>query len=321
MGAWRSWKMVPLHLIASLLLLGGSVWATLATNSTWGTAVAAGLLSGVLACSSRMMMKPAPTLALVAFALSLTVLALMSAITPTLMLQALVIAALFSAAWYLLWDVWVTRSVNAEVRSSLTAMGDSDAPDRALIVQHPGRSGFHARLELALADSLVLQGWRVDITTPSSITPLKLSPYGLLVLGAPVYSWRAAMPLLTYIERLGDLRRPPVALVLSGGGVTDAAMTDLKRRVADIGGDIIEAIEVWTEHPNAPRHGLSDPEAIMRRAGVQISTNVRSWRSKSQAADLDAKLTAREQTFPASDPAWLRFDRPHGGDRRVFSTH
>ena len=126
------------------------------------------------------------------------------------------------------------------------------------------------------------------------------------------------MPLLAYIERLGTLQGLPVALVLSGGGITGEAMADLNRRVVDAGGDIVESVEVWTERPNEPRHGLSDPEAIMRRAGAVITTNARSRRGELTPGDLDAMLTdALEQTFPASDPVSLRFDSPRRRGRSI----
>jgi hypothetical protein len=109
------------------------------------------------------------------------------------------------------------------------------------------------------------------MTTASRATPTDLSAYGLLVLGAPSYNWQPARPTLAYLGRLGDLKGMPVALVISGGGMTDRALKILSDRVAQAHGRIVEALEIWTARPNAERHGLADPREIMRRAGARLA--------------------------------------------------
>jgi hypothetical protein len=47
-------------------------------------------------------------------------------------------------------------------------------------------------------------------------------------------------------------------------------MRVLQTRIVKAGGTILDAIEIWTSRPNEDRHGLSDPEVIMRRAGERL---------------------------------------------------
>lgn len=53
--------------------------------------------------------------------------------------------------------------------------------------------------------------------------------------------------------------------------MTERAMRILQPRVIKVGGTIRDAIEIWTSRPNKERHGLSDSEAIMRRAGERLT--------------------------------------------------
>lgn len=271
MSAWRSWRMVPLYLTLVLIALAGGLWASHVLSSTSGVAITGGLLAGILLGTAQMLRRPTPKLALAVLALALAVLALLWVLLAEVLIAAAIIAGGLCLGWYALWNGWVTRTRQAEVRSEVIELGGEGTAGRALIVHHPGRSGFHTRLQRAFADGLMSRGWRVAMTTASTETPIDLLPFELLVLGAPVYNWRAAQPVLAYISRLGDMRGKPVALVLSGGGVTDAAMVDLRRRVGEARGRVVEALEVWTERPNMPRHGLGDPEEVLRRAAARIT--------------------------------------------------
>lgn len=60
-------------------------------------------------------------------------------------------------------------------------------------------------------------------------------------------------------------------MIVSGGGMTERAMRVLQARVVKAGGRIADEIDIWTSRPNEERHGLSDPEAIMRRAGKRLT--------------------------------------------------
>jgi hypothetical protein len=184
------------------------------------------------------------------------------------------VAAVLFGTWYLVYDVGVTGRANAEIESDVVSFGAAGGARRALIVYHSTHGGFQPSVLHAFGHGLQMHGWQVDMTTASHATPLNLSAYDLLVLGAPSYNWQPARPVLAYLGRLGDLKAMPVALVISGGGMTERALKILSDRVTQAHGRIVEALEIWTTRPNAERYGLSDPQEIMRQAGTRVATSV-----------------------------------------------
>jgi NAD(P)H-dependent FMN reductase len=181
-------------------------------------------------------------------------------------------AAALVIAWFLIYDVAFTGRVNSEVVKPLVTLGGDGRAGRALIVYHSSHGGFQSLIQHAFADGLQSQGWEVEMTTASKATPADLSRYGLLILGVPSYNWKPARPILDYLNRLGDLGGKPVALVVSGGGMTERCMRVLRRRVAEAHGQVVQATEVWTSRSNVELHDLSDPQEIMRQAGARLKT-------------------------------------------------
>lgn len=180
---------------------------------------------------------------------------------------ALSIAGAWVLGYHVIFTGWVARPVSGET----TTFGHANASRRILILHHPGRSGFEGRLQRTLAETLAAHGARVEMTNAGSDPPSDASGYDLLVLGAPTYNFRPARPLLDALDRLSPLAAKPVALLLTGGGMTDAAMRHLRRRVEDRGGRVVEAIEIWTQRTNAERGGPADPDEIMRQAAVRLT--------------------------------------------------
>ncbi len=145
------------------------------------------------------------------------------------------------------------------------------AGPRALIAFHPGRGELQTLLQRSLAETMAGEGWRVDLITAHAFSPCGASGYDLVVLGAPIYNFKPAQPLLDHLDRLTSLAGKPVALILTGGGMTDEAMTMLRRRVQQKGARVVRALELWTGCPNAGRHGLDDPLEIIRLAALQLA--------------------------------------------------
>jgi hypothetical protein len=180
----------------------------------------------------------------------------------------LAIAAGLFITWFLVYDVAFTGRFNTETVKQLVTLGGDGRAGRALIVYHSSHGGFQPSIQHALADGLQSQGWQVDMTTASKAAPTDLSRYGLLILGVPSYNWKPARPILDYLNRVGDLGGKPVALVVSGGGMTERCMRILRQRIVKAHGRIVQATEVWTSRPMAELYGLSDPREIMRQAGA-----------------------------------------------------
>ena len=172
--------------------------------------------------------------------------------------------------WFLIYDVAFTGRFNTESVKQLVALGGDGRAGRALIVYHSSHGGYQPLIQHAFAEGLQSQGWQVDITTASRVTPADLSLYGLLILGVPCYNWKPARPILNYLNRLGDLNGKPVALMVSGGGMTERCMRVLRERLAKAHGQVVLALEVWTSRSMVEPYGLSDPREIMRRAGASL---------------------------------------------------
>ena len=105
----------------------------------------------------------------------------------TVLVIVLVVLAVAVALSYL----WLNKEVvsQVEVRNP-----DGDA-GTALVVYHPGKSDFQEKVTYAFAESLVSNGWRVEIATASSQAPTDLSGYDLLVLGGPTYWFTPSRPI------------------------------------------------------------------------------------------------------------------------------
>ena len=144
--------------------------------------------------------------------------------------SAIGLSVLMLGVWVVGYDIVFTRRFHREVISPLERLGTQSA-GRALIVYHSAHQGFQRRVQPALAEGLVSQGWQVDITTASVAAPLDIEPYDLIVLGAPSYNWIPAHPVTAYVTRLRDFRGKAVALIVSGGGMTAQAMHRLRSDV------------------------------------------------------------------------------------------
>ena len=267
------WRVAfPITCIVLIALAGGLILA-LQHGTLWAAAVCGGVITGVLVAISWALRHFAPKVSLAfvgAAAVPAIPLWLMS---PGAGVAGLAVAAAVFGTWFLLYDLGVTARANTEVVSEVASFGAAGGR-RAFIVYHSTHGGFQPLVLRAFAEGLQSQGWRVDMTTASHATPVNLSAYDVLVLGAPSYNWQPARPTLAYLGRLGNLKGMPVALVISGGGMTDRALKIMSDCVTQAHGRIVAAIEIWTTRPNAERHGLSDPQEIMRRAGARLAPSV-----------------------------------------------
>ncbi len=163
------------------------------------------------------------------------------------------------------WQGLLSFMVNTEVVSDVEVSNPDGSAGTALLVYHPGRSGFQEMSIQAFSKGLVSNGWRVEITTASKETPTDLSGYDLLVLSAPTYDWVPAKPIPRYLERLGDLQGQPTAVIISAAGTTTLSVPTMENLVREANGDLVGSYTLWTLIPNRMRYGIDDPEEIMRR--------------------------------------------------------
>lgn len=264
---WRT--AAPLVTLLLAALTGGLFLAFRHGSVAWA-ALTGGALVGLFTSLAWALRHFRPELSLGLCLLAVLPATALALLDPNAFTGGVVIAAVMLAGWLLIYDLGVTGRASVERPTEVTSLGGDGSAGQALIVYHSAQGGFQPVLQRALAEGLQDQGWRVDITTASGITPVNLSRYQLLVLGAPAHNWRPARPVLRYLERIGNLWGIPVVLVVSGGGMTDQALKALRGKVTSIHGQVVGEAEVWTTRSNLERHASADPAEIMRNLGAQL---------------------------------------------------
>jgi hypothetical protein len=68
----------------------------------------------------------------------------------------------------------------------------------------------------------------------------------------------------------------PVVLIVTGFNATERATQELRERVRERHGTVVDAIELWTARSVVPRDGTSEPFEIVRRSGDRIASTVRT---------------------------------------------
>jgi len=161
--------------------------------------------------------------------------------------------------------------VQVAVPSEVVTVNPDGAIGTALVVYHPGLTGFQKDVTFAFVGGLVSSDWRCDVTTASRETPTDLATYSLLVLGTPTYAFKPAGPIKRYLESVGDLRGMPTALTVTGAGSTERSVSLLVDHVMEANGIPIEVLELWHAAPNEEMHGSSDAMEIAERVGASIA--------------------------------------------------
>jgi len=256
-----------------LIALAGMLILALQQGTLWAAAICSGVITGVLVAISWALRHFAPKMSVAFLGAAAAPAIPLWLMSPGAGVVGIAVGGAVFGTWFLVYDLGVTARANTEVVSEVVRVGVAGGARRALIVYHSTHGGFQPLVLRAFAEGLQSHDWQVDMTTASRATPVNVSAYDLLVLSAPSYNWLPARPTLAYLGRLGDLKGMPVALVISGGGMTDRALKIMSDHVTQAHGRIVEAIELWTTRPNAERHGLSDPQEIMRRAGARVASS------------------------------------------------
>lgn len=140
---------------------------------------------------------------------------------------------------------YLEYSVYREVVSPVEVL-NSTGSKNVLLVYHPGLSSFSHDLSFAFAEGLVSNGWRTEITTASSQTPVNLKDYDLLVLSWPIYDFGPGPTITNYIKRVGDLQGIQTIIITTGGGLDPLnAQEAMKNIVEGANGNIKAALTIF----------------------------------------------------------------------------
>jgi hypothetical protein len=157
-----------------------------------------------------------------------------------------------------------------EVASSTEVLNRGGDQGTALVVYHPGLTGFHERVTSAFADGLVSNGWRVEMTTASPYAPTDLSSYDLLVLGGPTYFWTPCRPIKIYLSRLGDLGGKRTTIIITALGMGERSISTMERLVRAANGDLVKSLLLYSLAPNEDIYGTNDTEQIASQVAREM---------------------------------------------------
>ena len=165
-------------------------------------------------------------------------------------MSALWIGLIVALAALAVWGVWLMVGRNREVVSDLQTLNPEGERGTALVVYHPGKSGFQRRVFAGFAEGLVSNGWRVEMTTPSTQTPTDLAGYDLLVLGGATYGFKPNQPIQTYIRRLGDLGGKPTVTIITALGMGERSTHIMEQLVHQANGHLVKSLVLYKMRPN-----------------------------------------------------------------------
>ena len=260
----------PMLILVVVPLVAGIESFFVRKENAWAISILAGLCAGALLWNAYCYRPKFPTVSIIFVVLALvSVIRLFRAGTEILK-KGLVAAVATLVVLLVAWHGLLSFMVNAEVVGDVEVLSSSGSAGTALVVYHPGRSGFQQMFIHAFSQGLVSNGWRVEVSTASRKAPTDLSGYDLLVLSAPTYDWVPAKPIQRYLERLGDLEGQPTAVILSAAGTTTLSVPTMEEMVREANGDLVASHTLWTLIPNRLRYGIDDPEEIMRQAAQAI---------------------------------------------------
>jgi flavorubredoxin len=146
--------------------------------------------------------------------------------------------------------VWLEYGRNRDVVTEVKALNLGGEAGTALVVYHPGKSGFQHQVFSGFAEGLISSGWQVEITTPSAQAPTDLSGYDLLVLGGPTYGFTPNRPIKRYLKRLGDLRGQRTVTIITGLGAGERSSAIMQKLVREAGGELVDALLLYKARPN-----------------------------------------------------------------------
>ena len=183
---------------------------------------------------------------------------------------------------------WLFSGRNREVVSEVTTLNPEGEAGRSLVVYHPGKSDFQHRVFSGFAEGLVANGWRVEMTTPSSQAPADLAGYDLLVLGGPTYGFAPNRPIQKYLSRLGDLGGKQTVTIITALGMGERSTGMMEQLVRQANGDLVRALVLYKARPN------DDDNPVDGKQNQELAVEMAT-----QAAKAISTRAAQEIALPA----------------------
>ena len=161
---------------------------------------------------------------------------------------------------------YVGFKMNSDVSSEIAILNPGGSAT-ALVIYHPGITSLMKDVAYAFAGGLVSNGWRVEITTPSSEAPNDLSGYNLLVLGSPVYGFSVTPTIGRFLDRSGDLNKIDTVVLLTAAGAPANSALTMEQAVLESNGSVKKTLVLFGLAPN---EGDASAIDLAEQAGKEI---------------------------------------------------
>lgn len=118
---------------------------------------------------------------------------------------------------------------------------------RALIIYHPGATGYTEEAAYAIGRALQAKGWEVHLDRANSKAISDLSDFNLLCVGSPTYMGSARPPIVNYINRCTNLEKRAYLVLTTGGADPNESNKKLQSLLEAKGGKVISSVALLTK--------------------------------------------------------------------------
>lgn len=121
---------------------------------------------------------------------------------------------------------------------------------RALIVYHPGATGYTEEVAYAIGKTFQVKGWEVLLDRANSRAISDLSEFNLLCVGSPTYSGSPRPPIVEYINRCSNLENRVCLVFATGSNNPEEANKKMQNHLEAKAGKVISSLALLTKQKN-----------------------------------------------------------------------
>jgi flavorubredoxin len=118
---------------------------------------------------------------------------------------------------------------------------------RALIIYHPGATGYTEEAAYAIGKALQAKDWEVHLDRANSKAISDLSDFNLLCVGSPTYAGSARPPIVNYINRCTNLEKRVCLVLTTGSADPNESNKKLQSLLESRGGKVITSLALLTK--------------------------------------------------------------------------
>ena len=123
----------------------------------------------------------------------------------------------------------------------------SEVVGRALIIYHPGATGYTEEAAYAVGKALQAEGWEVHLDRANSRAISDLSDFNLLCVGSPTYMASPRPPIVNYINGCTNLEKRACLVLTTGGADPNESNKKLQSLLKSRGGKVISSLALLTK--------------------------------------------------------------------------